>query len=306
MRGDRAMAPRWTCDHIAPQSLTHACERAPGPTGSLQPAKIPSLKWGPLEAAKPGCLTGRLTNSRDSRIRNIRRGYVFGRDLVVIWSRVGRGLVAGPNWSNWSNWKMERAEMDNRGNGNSERLRWVRWLDLSLILLYCTVGAAILFTLPSENALANAKRLKRKYSALVPEGWAFFTRSATEKRVHTYRQDAAGRFYSLDSSDIRGFGVLGINRYSRTAGMALADITTRIAKDAWTDCEGSVRECLPKVKTTVKIASRMRVTPLCGRLIVREVEPVPWGWRASYQRVRLPSRIAKVDVTCGSRVRAYR
>jgi antimicrobial peptide system SdpA family protein len=134
----------------------------------------------------------------------------------------------------------------------------------------------------------------------MPEGWAFFTRNAREKKREMFRE-VDGTVVPSNQSDTRGLNLWSPSRAQRLVGIELAILDPKIPKSAWVPCETQVERCVEKVLSggdPVVLEVVMNRPAFCGRVILRDVKPVPWSWRNSKQPVKMPSQLALLDVKC--------
>ena len=133
----------------------------------------------------------------------------------------------------------------------------------------------------------------------IPEGWAFFTRDPREERLLTMRREATGRWVTA----ARGPNALashafGLSRRPRATGIETGLLIAEIPSPSWSDCKESVERCLERT-AAVKVVRNPSPDPqLCGSLGFALQKPVPWAWSRSSRKITMPSRVARMEVTC--------
>ena len=161
------------------------------------------------------------------------------------------------------------------------------------------VGVAMLGALP-EDAFGSSTYSREIVRTLLPEGWAFFTRNPRESTYHLYEETPGGQLTSADSADARAKGLWGLERKSRLRSIAVAQLASRVPKEAWKECRSTLRQCRQEQDVEPEIALKMNVPTICGHVVLEEREPVPWAWRRSFFRVHMPSRTARAHIPCES------
>lgn len=165
------------------------------------------------------------------------------------------------------------------------------WLLIAVYAIDAALPSNVVH-LPFENAF-NARRL-------VPQGWGFFTRSPREADLEPYALDEATgewtRVSRAPHSEPRN--VFGLRRASKGQRIELALVRSTVPKEAWSDCEGDPFDCLDGSETSGPVANTSPGPTVCGIVGLVSQEPVPWAWARSDAGVEMPSRVARVEVTC--------
>jgi antimicrobial peptide system SdpA family protein len=175
-------------------------------------------------------------------------------------------------------------------------IRLGRRLGVALVGAGCLIVAVLYAALPGtpfDLLPANAKQV---VVGVVPEGWAFFTRSPRLPTAVAYQHGGDGRWHSLAAAPLGRLGdVMGLDRQGRARDTELATLTDQVPGSAWQHCTGDPLACLSKapVAATVINTSHRRT---CGDIGIVDQDVLPWAYRNS--ATVMPSRIVRVQVTC--------
>lgn len=166
---------------------------------------------------------------------------------------------------------------------------WIFWIGVALVILINTIpDTALRF---SSSARVNAK-------LLAPAGWGFFTRDPQEPKIHAFAYDLeSGQYRPSNAPDVRGPGVLGIDRHSRALNIEIGAIQPMIPASAWVPCSGDPTECIAAERARA-VDNPMADPLLCGRIGLARMKPVPWAWARSGRPVHMPSHTTLLRVEC--------
>ncbi|MBH1933016.1 SdpA family antimicrobial peptide system protein [Streptomyces sp. AV19] len=174
---------------------------------------------------------------------------------------------------------------------------WTRVAAAAWVVVILYVAQSFLpsnaVTLPGQDSV------KKPASAVVPQGWAFFTKSAKDPTYAPYRE-VDGHWKSIAlTPHSRPSNLFGFDRASRTQGVEVA-LMLRQKETRWTDCDSadSPTECLERVKSRMKTTNPSPSPSLCGRAAVVEMKPIPWAWRDLSEEKATPTRVASWEVEC--------
>jgi antimicrobial peptide system SdpA family protein len=134
----------------------------------------------------------------------------------------------------------------------------------------------------------------------MPEGWAFFTRDPREERMLLFKRDSGGRWVSASiGPNSKLSNDLGLNRASRAQSMEAALLLSDFPTSMFQDCRDSPVDCLQHIRVSGSFKNISPDPTLCGELGIAMQPPIPWAWMASGHPVIMPSRVLRMDVTCG-------
>jgi antimicrobial peptide system SdpA family protein len=168
------------------------------------------------------------------------------------------------------------------------------WAVVAVYSVHAVLPTNVL-ELPFEGSLA------RPANALLPQGWAFFTKSPRDPILTAYEFDARGRAYripEITASDVRN--LFGVNRRGRAIGTELALLLDLVPPDQWVECGSTSGDCVAGVRVgdPPRVASPVPGPRLCGEVVLAEESVVPYAYRELVdQRLRV-DRAAHLFVEC--------
>lgn len=133
--------------------------------------------------------------------------------------------------------------------------------------------------------------------AILPEGWRFFTKNGEEDNTFVYAHVGNEWVSAIEESPTSLHFLLGANRTGRYRGVEMGLITAALGKTAWTSCSGDPVSCLSELPVT-SIGPVSNRPTLCHELGLVQQPPVPWAWARSQRPVVMPSKVARVVVSC--------
>jgi antimicrobial peptide system SdpA family protein len=163
---------------------------------------------------------------------------------------------------------------------------------LALVVVVYVVHAALpvtAFTLPYDQSV--------QVRSLVPEGWAFFTKSPRSPDPTVYGALAAGgwRRLSVDPQANPG-SLMGLDRLARAQGTEVAIVTAQVPREAWTACDRPPTQCLSGLRPAATVVNRSTHRTICGDVGLTIQEVLPWAWHGL--STVMPSQVVRVVVTC--------
>lgn len=178
----------------------------------------------------------------------------------------------------------------------------VRLLAFALLLLvgWSAAGLYAVHGQMPRNVieLPFESKLRPLLPFLTPEGWAFFTRSAREPKLLTYRRAEGGRWLSADlGPHSLPSNLFGLDRKSRAQGVEIALLLGNIHKDGVVDCRDVITACLEPLPA-LPIRNTSPAPSLCGDVGIAQQEPLPWAWSAAAAETTMPSRVVRLSITC--------
>jgi antimicrobial peptide system SdpA family protein len=171
-------------------------------------------------------------------------------------------------------------------------------LAVGLAALWLAVIAYAVFPALPYSAVRLPPVAAARAMALVPQGWAFFTRDPREEKQTVFRRGPDGWRSVLLAPHGRASNAFGFRRASRAQGVELALLVVPQPDSAYVDCTGPVDACLARLPAGVPVRSISPQPTMCGTLAVVHQKPLPWAWLPSRDRVTMPSRILPLEVAC--------
>ena len=166
-------------------------------------------------------------------------------------------------------------------------------LGWSIVIAYA-VHAGMPFnpvTLPAEDRMATR--------TILPEGWGFFTRDPREERILPFHKSEGGDWVSASlAPHARPSNGFGLDRMSRAQGIELGLLLENLAESAWSPCSERPAACLEKTSALTPLKNESPRPTLCGHVGLALQKPVPWAWASSRNRIVMPSRVLRLEVSC--------
>lgn len=134
--------------------------------------------------------------------------------------------------------------------------------------------------------------------ALVPEGWAFFTKSPLTPSPRVYLRDSAGQWNVSPSGPLAvPADAFGLNRTLRARGTEVALLLQNVeAPASWQTCTKEVTACLPDATALVTVRNPEQVPTICGQVAFVQQKTLPWAWRNT--ETIMPSQFLVAQVQC--------
>ena len=166
---------------------------------------------------------------------------------------------------------------------------WAFWV-LALIFVVTSAGR--------HNPLRPPSRVRVAQSALLPQGWGFFTRSPREPINVAYAvRDTHLAQISFPNTSTRN--LLGLSRSARAMDVELATLLGPILRATWVECKTDpLAHSSWESLRPVKLRNWSRTRYLCGEILIVRTPPVPWAWSSSRERIHMPSALLRLNVEC--------
>lgn len=155
-------------------------------------------------------------------------------------------------------------------------------------------------TLQATNPLALPleRTLKPLLVTLLPQGWAFFTKSPRDVNFFIYRPRTSGWSSAYAGPLARPRNAFGLNRLSRAQGVEFGLLTRELKGASWRPCTVSPKGCLSRYGPPVRVRNPSPQPLLCGTYGFVEQRPVPWAWARSRGEFDMPSRSLVIEAAC--------
>ena len=171
--------------------------------------------------------------------------------------------------------------------------------------LLTTISVTLLLgiTLTSSvehNPVKVFHNYKREVFSLVPQGWAFFTRSPREAQISVYQIATDGSLTPLNHHHHQNY--LGLNRDATRLISELGVVKSNLADSLWVNTtwnyQSELYGSLPE--TTVTVTNPVKNAQLCGELLVVLQPPVPWAWSKSIDQIKMPAKAIRLNILCSN------
>ncbi|MGO4875593.1 SdpA family antimicrobial peptide system protein [Pedobacter psychrotolerans] len=152
-------------------------------------------------------------------------------------------------------------------------------------------------SLPS-NPMNLALKRPKAFLALVPEGWAFFTRSPREAQILIYACQG-NKLTLLEHRHSSYRNLLGLNRRVTKLFGELQFIKRQIKDYQYADTKfnyqsGKIQGVPGHV---VEVKNQMDYPILMGQYVVVYQKAIPWSWYRSNENIDMPAKIIKLNIT---------
>lgn len=176
------------------------------------------------------------------------------------------------------------------------------------LLIPVLLGAVILVLYVAQSTMpANAMRLpgQERVAAYVPgilpQGWAFFTKSPRDVEFAPYAVTADGLTSLQAGPNSAAKNLLGWTRDGRAQGIELALLLHEnpLDSDRWTECT-TREECAAASLDAppIRLDNSSPAPTLCGAVALVQEEPRPWAWRDVVDDHWKPKSVLTLEVTC--------
>jgi antimicrobial peptide system SdpA family protein len=175
-------------------------------------------------------------------------------------------------------------------------VRLGRRLAVSLITAGCLIAAVLYAALPDSPFEFVPANVRQVAIGVVPEGWAFFTRSPRLPTPVAYEHQPNGGWRSLAAAPLaRPSDGMGLNREGRARSTELAVLIDQMPRTAWHECKQDPLVCLSTTQLTATVVNAGNRT-ICGDIGIVVQDVLPWAFRNS--STIMPSKVTRIRVTC--------
>ena len=176
----------------------------------------------------------------------------------------------------------------------------------ALVWLWTWLIVVVLTASFKDHALEPSRRARMRVNVLVPEGWAFFTKTPFEPDDYLYRwngNDHALTPIELKNAEFRY--ILGLRKTPRLRSLEVGVLAGRAPRRAWRNCESGLTTCISRGELPVTDVPNIYFDPkFCGLYLIERRAPIHWAWRHMKSRVHLPSSLLLVNAICPTNQRA--
>ncbi|MEO0775336.1 MAG: SdpA family antimicrobial peptide system protein [Bacteroidota bacterium] len=178
----------------------------------------------------------------------------------------------------------------------------------TIVFCFCSVlwGGLLLLLLKASlpyNPIDIPTKLKMNLNALMPEGWAFFTRNPREASIFLYaEQEESGRFDTYCTyPSASPTHWMGTKRTLRSIGAEVGALITQVPDSVWVAGEGRIVPFLTEHHTEFPHADLPNPVSgpyVCGEVYLVKKTPTPWAWARHDHKLDHQFKIAKIEVSC--------
>lgn len=173
-------------------------------------------------------------------------------------------------------------------------------IPFTIAVLLVTIAA-----LPPGAAAILGNKTSSAIMRVMPEGWAFFTRSPLDENPNAYVAGSMGAPESLiQLPNTRAENLFGLSRNGRSQGVEVAGLAGQVNEDDWIECDRTltIEECLRHVRAEsdepMSIDNAVPGPVLCEKMILTNEVAVPFAYRnLTTERTKIV-RATLVDASC--------
>ncbi|MCZ9292782.1 SdpA family antimicrobial peptide system protein [Corynebacterium lehmanniae] len=146
---------------------------------------------------------------------------------------------------------------------------------------------------------------KEKLTAIVPQGWGFFTKNPQEERLNFYKRTPQGEWVADDTANASSTNLFGASRKSRLRGLELSKLLAQAEgpeTTEWEVCPSTNRDvCLDfiKGKPAKDIDNNYPVKTICGPTLLTQQKPNPWAYNQAGFENGNEIKYLFMEVRCG-------
>jgi antimicrobial peptide system SdpA family protein len=168
----------------------------------------------------------------------------------------------------------------------------------AILMGYALLGAYSLHGSMPHNPVALPGEGQIRMVQWLPQGWSFFTADGRAERSFAFLKRDDGWTLAVPLHNASPATLFGVDRSRRAQGAELGGLFGRVPVDAWTPCSGTLDACLDAANVSLQISSLAPFPTLCGEVGLVAQRPVPYAWARAGGDIVMPSRVAKLRVTC--------
>ncbi|PEJ17837.1 SdpA family antimicrobial peptide system protein [Bacillus pseudomycoides] len=181
-------------------------------------------------------------------------------------------------------------------SGNSHMTYGVTFLAIS-ILWFLVFFYGIQNALPSNPIKDLPFSKKLNIATWFPQGWGFYSKSPREDYFSVV--DIKNEKLAAEWPNNLPKNYFGLKRFGRSQGVEAGMISSNVPPSSMQKCSGDPKKCLKNSKVLMNIENASPNPTICGDIGIVNQQTVPWAW--SKRKIDMPSKIARVNVTCSKK-----
>jgi antimicrobial peptide system SdpA family protein len=163
-------------------------------------------------------------------------------------------------------------------------------------------GVAILYSVHSampHNAVELPFEKDVQMGLILPEGWAFFTKSPKDPRFLVFGPTSDGSWARRYGETTDLATTFAFSRKTRSLGVEAGLIASSVTETDWRKCSSAPSTCMSLWSGSPVAAINETPRPtLCGPLALVKQDRLPWAWANTVTQDTMSSRIVRIDVRC--------
>lgn len=131
--------------------------------------------------------------------------------------------------------------------------------------------------------------------SIVPEGWAFFTRSPREENIYVYEKDKESLWKLVNIPGASPTFIFGLDRSGRAISAELQILLDQLPdSNDWVESRVKLKNFLSNdTLVAYQVKNFSKIQRCKGELIIQKVKPVPWAW-SNIENFVMPYKIIKI------------
>jgi antimicrobial peptide system SdpA family protein len=170
---------------------------------------------------------------------------------------------------------------------------------LACFVFWLSILSVLMISSLPETIITMRQLDKIRATAMVPEGWAFFTKNPREENIVLFnKQGDKWKLKTIRTGSSEN--LYGLNRNSRMGSQELGMILLNLGEPNWKNIKGKINDPANllildtmKAKEVVTIS---RYPLFSGVYVVQQAGLVPWAWYTSNPNIILDSKVCKIKV----------
>lgn len=163
--------------------------------------------------------------------------------------------------------------------------------------LAAVAAAYVIHAALPPNPLALPGEQTVQAQALLPEGWAFFTKTPRTPEVLVYHWIGNG-WRDVHEPTLAASGRLDLSRDPRRQGIEMGLLLHDLGEDVWQRCDQQVLDCLTAAPIVADVTNTEPGPTVCGDVGVAQRQRVPWSFRNNTTADEMPSIVVRLRVAC--------
>jgi len=168
------------------------------------------------------------------------------------------------------------------------------------ILLICfwgLVGFTLLFVYSPFNPTILPERYRAFSIKFTPQGWGFFTRNPREQSLSVY-QKVGANWVKKTVPNI--YFKMGAGRDMRMQGAELGSLLQMVSTQRWKNYRQGEFAIQADSLPSLTLVNKYMHPSLCGEIVVKSQEPLPWAWSKDGKDNFMPYRLLKLNIDCNA------
>ncbi|ANN35627.1 TPA: SdpA family antimicrobial peptide system protein [Bacillus cereus] len=165
-------------------------------------------------------------------------------------------------------------------------------------LFFLTLFLSILSGLP-ETPVSISGNTKSIFKQVLPQGWGFYSKDPRDDLLSVINMDSQESAAAWPNNKLEN--VFGLDRSGRAQGTETGLIMASASEDNWKTCKKDPIECLKELPAEKQVNNILENPTICGDIGIINQKPVPWSWSKNKSKIKMPSKVLRVNVQCSKK-----